>query len=83
MKAITVLFDEILLAELDATTDVRENGRSSVLRQIAKDFLRQRRAQEVDAQYERAYAGVQGQLGNDFEGWEEESVWLPRPTDRS
>jgi metal-responsive CopG/Arc/MetJ family transcriptional regulator len=77
MKAIQVLFDETLLAELDATTDVRHKGRSAVLRQIARDFVRRRRTQEVDAQYERAYAGVQDPLGKDFEGWEDEGVWPP------
>jgi metal-responsive CopG/Arc/MetJ family transcriptional regulator len=77
MKAIQVLFDEILLAELDATPDVRDKGRSAVLRQIARDFVHRRRAQEVDAQYERAYARVQAPLGKDFEGWEEEGAWPP------
>jgi metal-responsive CopG/Arc/MetJ family transcriptional regulator len=77
MKAVQVLFDETLLAELDATADVRENGRSAVLRQIAKEFVRRRRTQEIDAQYERGYTGVQDPLGKDFEGWEEEGVWPP------
>lgn len=77
MKAIQVLFDENLLAELDATKDVRENGRSAVLRQIARDFIRDRRREEIDTQYERAYSGVRDPLGKDFEGWEEEGVWPP------
>jgi metal-responsive CopG/Arc/MetJ family transcriptional regulator len=72
MKAVRVLLDEILLAELDATTEVRENGRAAVLRQLVRDLVRQRRVQDVDAQYERAYAGVEDPLGKDFEGWEEE-----------
>jgi metal-responsive CopG/Arc/MetJ family transcriptional regulator len=77
MKTIQVMFDEDLLAELDETADVREKGRSAVLRQLASDFLRQRRQQEIDAQYERAYAGVEDPLGKDFEGWEDEGVWPP------
>jgi metal-responsive CopG/Arc/MetJ family transcriptional regulator len=77
MKAIQIMFDEGLLAELDETVEVREKGRSAVLRQITSDFLRQRREQEIDAQYERAYAGVEEPLGRDFEGWEEEGVWPP------
>ena len=77
MKAIQVLFDETLLADLDATTDVRENGRSAVLRQIARDFIRKRQSQEIDAQFERGYSGVRDPLGKDFEGWEEEGVWPP------
>jgi metal-responsive CopG/Arc/MetJ family transcriptional regulator len=77
MRPIQVLFDEDLLAELDGTAEVRENGRSALLRQLAGDFLRRRRKQEIDAQYERAYAGVRNPLGKGFEGWEEEGVWPP------
>jgi metal-responsive CopG/Arc/MetJ family transcriptional regulator len=77
MKAVQIMFDEDLLAELDETADVREKGRSAVLRQLTSDFLRQRREREIDAQYERAYAGVEEPLGRDFEGWEEEGVWPP------
>jgi metal-responsive CopG/Arc/MetJ family transcriptional regulator len=77
MKAIQVMFEESLLAELDGTAEVREQGRSAVLRQLAGDFLRRRRRQEIDARYERAYAGVEAPLGKDFGGWEEEGVWPP------
>lgn len=76
MKAIRVRFEEEVLAELDSTAEVRERGRSAVLRELARDFLRRRR-REIDAQYERAYAGVEDPLGKEFEGWEEEGVWLP------
>jgi len=71
------MFDEDLLAELDETADVREKGRSAVLRKLTSDFLRRRREQEIDAQYERAYSGVEEPLGKDFEGWEEEGIWPP------
>jgi hypothetical protein len=50
MKTVQVLFDEDLLAELDDTAEVRERGRSAVLRELTGDFLRQRRKQEIDAQ---------------------------------
>jgi len=77
MKAVQIMFDEDLLAALDETVDVREKGRSAVLREITSDFLQRRRKQEIDAQYERAYAGVKDPLGKDFEGWDEEGVWPP------
>jgi metal-responsive CopG/Arc/MetJ family transcriptional regulator len=77
MKAVQIMFDEDLLAALDETVDVREKGRSAVLREITSDFLQRRRKQEIDAQYERAYAGVEDPLGKDFEGWDEEGVWPP------
>jgi metal-responsive CopG/Arc/MetJ family transcriptional regulator len=77
MKTVQVMFDEALLAELDKTADVREKGRSAVLRQLTSDFLRQRRKREIDAQYERAYGRVKNPLGREFDGWEEEGVWPP------
>jgi metal-responsive CopG/Arc/MetJ family transcriptional regulator len=77
MKAVQILLDEDLLAQLDKTAEVREKGRSAVLRQLTSDFLRKRHEQEIDAQYERAYKGVKDPLGKDFEGWEEEGVWPP------
>jgi metal-responsive CopG/Arc/MetJ family transcriptional regulator len=77
MKAIQIMFDEDLLAALDETAEVREQGRSAVLRQLTSEFLRQRRKREIDAQYERAYAGVKDPLGEEFAGWEDEGVWPP------
>ncbi|HVT15504.1 MAG TPA: hypothetical protein VHQ90_04885 [Thermoanaerobaculia bacterium] len=77
MKAIQVMFDEALLAELDRTAAVRAKGRSAVLRQLTSDFLRERREREIDAQYERGYAGVENPLGSELEGWEDEGVWPP------
>ena len=77
MKAVQVMFEEELLAELDETTDVREKGRSAVLRDLTSDFLRQHREKEIDAQYERAYAGIESPLGEGFEGWEDKGVWPP------
>ena len=77
MKAIQIMFEEDLLAELDETAEVREKGRSAVLRELASDFLRRRREREIDAQYERAYSGVDDPLGKDFAGWAEEGIWPP------
>jgi len=71
------MFEEALLTELDGTAEVREKGRSAVLRQLTSDFLRRRRRQEIDSRYDRAYAGAEAPLGKDFEGWEEEGVWPP------
>ena len=82
MEVVQITFDEYLLAELDETgDDVREEGRSAMVRQLTGDFRRQRREREIDAQYERAYAGVEDPLGKDFEGWDEEGVWPPSPTE--
>jgi metal-responsive CopG/Arc/MetJ family transcriptional regulator len=77
MKAVQIMFYDDLLAELDETADVREKGRSAVLRQLASDFVRQRREGEIDAQYERAYKGVDSPLGEEFADWEDEGIWPP------
>ena len=71
------MFEEDLLAELDSTAEVREKGRSAVLRQLTSDFLRRRRKPEIDRQYERAYSRIEEPLGKEIEGWEEEGVWPP------
>lgn len=78
MKAIQITFDETLLAELDATEEVRREGRSAVLRRAAADYLRKRRRDAVAAGYRRAYGSAHG-LGDEFEGWEGQGRW-PDPS---
>jgi AAA+ ATPase superfamily predicted ATPase len=58
--------------EPSAKTASREGGGPFVI--TADELLR---PQKVDAQYQRAYGGVQDPLGKDFEGWEDEGVWPP------
>jgi metal-responsive CopG/Arc/MetJ family transcriptional regulator len=77
MKAIQVMFEEDLLSELDKTPDVREKGRSAVLRQLTGEFLRRRREENIDTQYRHAYEKVDRPLGDEFVGWEDEGVWPP------
>ena len=57
------MFDEDFLAELDETSEVFEKGQPA------------EREQQIDAQYERAYRGVEDPLGKDFAQWENEGVW--------
>jgi metal-responsive CopG/Arc/MetJ family transcriptional regulator len=75
MKAVQVMFDESMLAELDKTSDVRTLGRSAVLRLLTSEYLERQRCSDIDDQYERAYANVSKPLGLEFEGWEDEGVW--------
>ena len=74
MKSIQVTLDEELLARLDQDDEVKRDGRSAVLRRAAVLYLRQRRARDVAAAYQRAYAGRPG-LGREFEGWEDQGAW--------
>ena len=74
MKAIQVTFDERLLAELDASEEVRREGRSAVLRKAAAEYLARRRRSEISEDYARAYGEEPG-LGEEFTGWEDEGRW--------
>ena len=76
MKAIQVTFDEDLLAELDELTEVRERGRSAVLREAAANYVAQNTAAEIDRQYEDGYRKFPAHEDPDLEGWADEGVWL-------
>ena len=74
MKPVQVMFDDELLAALDATDEVQAEGRSAVIRRAAAEYLRRRRKAEIREQYEKAYADSSG-LGEEFAGWGDEGVW--------
>jgi hypothetical protein len=77
MKAIHVLFDEVLLRRLDADEQVRELGRSAVLRRAAAEYLHRRRATRLSQLYRRAYSGRSG-LDGEFAEWQWQGTW-PKP----
>lgn len=77
MKAVQVLLDEALLRRLDADEEVKQDGRSAVLRRAAAEYLRRRRARNIAESYRRAYARGD-RLGDEFEGWEREGSWPER-----
>jgi metal-responsive CopG/Arc/MetJ family transcriptional regulator len=74
MKAIQVMLDEDLLARLDESEEVRQEGRSAVLRRAAAEYLERRRRETITTQYRKAYSGGAG-LGEEFSGWEEQGSW--------
>ena len=51
MKAIQITLDEALLARLDASAEVRRDGRSAVLRRAAEEYLKRRRRRAIADQY--------------------------------
>jgi metal-responsive CopG/Arc/MetJ family transcriptional regulator len=77
MKAIQVTFDEELLERLDASEEVRRDGRSAVLRRAAAEYLSRRRRSEIAEAYQRAYGSEPG-LGDEYAGWEDEGAWPAR-----
>jgi len=74
MKAIQVMLDEDLVARLDASEEVRVEGRSAVLRRAAAEYLDRRRREAIADQYRKAYAGAAG-LGEELEGWQDQGSW--------
>jgi metal-responsive CopG/Arc/MetJ family transcriptional regulator len=74
MKAIQVMIDPKLLSDLDATDEVRREGRSAVFRRAVSEYLERRRRLQIREEYRRAYGTAAG-LGDEFEGWEEQGSW--------
>lgn len=74
MKPIQITFDETLLEELDATEEVKRDGRSAVLRRAVREYLQRKRRYTIAEGYRRAYGSDAG-LGKEFSGWEDEGQW--------
>jgi len=76
MKPVQVMFDEALLARLDASSEVKRDGRSAVLRRAVAEYLRRRRREDIAESYRHAYGKDRG-LGKEWTGWEEQGSWPP------
>ena len=74
MKAIQITFDEALLKELDATEEVRRDGRSAVFRKAVSEYLRRGRRFAIAERYRQAY-GEEAGPGDEFKGWEDQGQW--------
>ena len=74
VKVVQVSLDEALLEQLDATSQVRERGRSAVVRDALRDWLAIRRDAESAAAYARAY-GKDGGIDDEFPGWAKRGTW--------
>lgn len=74
MKAIQITMDEKLLRALDATDEVKREGRSALIRRAVAEYLERRRRQDITDRYRKAYRGAKG-LGDEFGGWEDQGEW--------
>jgi len=74
MKPVQVMFDESLLAELDADVEVRRDGRSAILRRAARAWLQRKRVAEVSRAYKLAYGGDTS-IASELEDWDEQGTW--------
>ena len=73
MKAIQITFDEQLLEKLDGDAEVKQLGRSAVIRRAVAEYLRKRRRATIAEAYRRAYGKQPAE--SDFSGWADEGVW--------
>ena len=78
MKAVQVTLEEDLLRELAADERVRRIGRSALLRELARDYLRRERERRIDEQYARAYAGGHREDSR-WQDWPDRGDWPPEP----
>ncbi|MEW6300488.1 MAG: ribbon-helix-helix protein, CopG family [Thermodesulfobacteriota bacterium] len=73
MKAIQITFDERLLEKLDNDEEVKQEGRSAVIRRAVADYLRKKRRTTIAEAYRRAYSKRPAE--SDLSGWADEGVW--------
>ncbi len=69
------MFDEALLRRLDADEEVRQTGRSAVLRRAAAEYLQRRRVTRTAEAYQRAYGTGRATLDRELTGWADEGAW--------
>lgn len=74
MKPVQVMLDEDLLRRLAASEEVRERGRSEVVRRAVDDYLRRREREDITNRYRKAYSSTDD-LEGELDGWTEEGVW--------
>ena len=73
MKAIQITFDERLLEKLDNDDEVKQQGRSAVIRRAVAEYLRKRRRTTIAEAYRRGYE--KKSVETDLSGWADEGVW--------
>ena len=74
MKPIQLTMDEELLAQLDATEEVKRSGRSAVIRRATSEYLERARRRAIAEQYRRGYSDS-ASVEKDFSDWTDEGVW--------
>lgn len=66
--------DEALLQRLDRQPEVRAQGRSSVLREAVREWLRKKEARSIAARYRAGYR-IEPKVEEELAGWADEGVW--------
>ena len=73
MKAIQITFDEQLLETLDRDEEVKQNGRSAVIRRAVADYLRKKRRDSIAEAYQRGYS--EHPADSDLGNWTDQGIW--------
>jgi predicted transcriptional regulator len=76
MKPVQIMLDESLLERLAQSDEVRERGRSQVIRQAVSEYLARREDDEITRRYREAY-GDRDDLAQELDDWDEEGEWPP------
>ena len=74
MKAIQIMISEDLLRRLDQDEEVKQSGRSAVLRRAVAEYLRRARSRRITERYRRAY-GHGAYPERELDGWAKEGAW--------
>ncbi|TVR55985.1 MAG: ribbon-helix-helix protein, CopG family [Spirochaetaceae bacterium] len=74
MKAVQVMIDEDTLRRLSETDEVREYGRSEVVRRALNQYLRKKEDEAIAARYRAAYKDAET-LNQELGEWVAEGEW--------
>ncbi len=75
MKAIHITLDEQLLETLDRDEEVKQNGRSAVIRRAVTDYLRKKRREALAEAYQRGYGKHPADSDPDLGSWADQGTW--------
>ena len=68
------MFDQELLRRLADCEEVRERGRSEVVRRAVAEYLKRREKLSIARRYKEAYSNTTS-LDDELEGWTGEGAW--------
>ncbi len=77
-RAVQISVDSDLLDQIDADSEVRENGRSAFIRSAVQLYLKAKERRAIEARLAQAYTGQAGSLLDEVEVLMGRQAW---PTD--
>lgn len=73
MRRIRITLDDESLRRLDSHPEVRRHGRSSVFREAAREWLREKEGQSITARYRIGYR-MEPKVEEELAGWADSGV---------